>query len=132
MRIWILALLCVVGGVLFGARAFGEGEEPQQLPHEAIDTGLEPPPPTAEIPSHVGSAHVPGTNYDPGPESALWRYNDLSSDEKAYVDRNKTANAQGVQDSYATAARDLAQRAAAEAAEHQLGLEESGSTGVIP
>ncbi|MCX5741747.1 MAG: hypothetical protein NT062_04510 [Proteobacteria bacterium] len=133
MRIWLLAGLCVAMGIVWAARAHGDVPAEEQLPHEAVESGLEPAPPSAAIPSHVGAAHEPNTPYDPGPESALWRYADLNDDEKALVDRNKNTDGwQGVHDSYGAAVREQAQRAAALAAEHQLGLEDSGTVGVVP
>jgi len=137
MRNLVVCLSAVLVGAVFGA--FARGETPpdpvdEPHPYELPNPDREPAPPSANSPSHVGSAHQSFQPYDPGPAEALWSREQLSSEDRALADHNRD-HAQAwapVQDAYARAARARAQDAAALAAEHQLGLEDSGNVGVVP
>lgn len=93
------------------------------------DTASDPPA------SYVGRPrHEPLTPYDPGPDDAIWNYNDLNAEEKAVVDRNRNVDGWGaVHAGYTVVIKERAVRVAASSAEHQLGLEgNTGDIGVVP
>lgn len=79
--------------------------------------------------------HIPNTigQTDPGPTAALWQYSDLPSGEQAWVDRNRdTTGWDTVNNSFAQAAHERGQAAAAFDAATQLGLDDLSTEGVSP
>ena len=73
----------------------------------------------------------PFTPYDTGPESATWRYRDLSPAERAVADRGRTADDSKVNDAFASASAEQAKHAAAGAAASQLGVAGLAEIGVV-
>ena len=61
-----------------------------------------------------------------------WTLDDLTPDEQDVALRGVAANPQAVQDAYAGAARDLADRARAEHPAAELGIAKLGEIGVVP
>ena len=125
---WFLLAVVVAGIVAFAARSHGEvtGD---------ISPTFEAPPPTANTPLYNGTGgaqhHEPFTAYDPGP--GTWSYNELGADEKAQADQTKAATNWGaINAGYAVVIQAQADAAAASSAEHQLGLDDSNTIGVVP
>lgn len=119
MRAWFLALTCALLAVFLASRARGDTQSTPET--------------TGEVPPPQPKGHEPFTPYDTGPPEAQTPYEDLTPDEQAQTDLGRdTAAWEGVHDAYAAAAADLANRATAERATHQLGAEALGTTGVIP
>lgn len=107
---------------------------PSEAPAEPITGSPVTPAASSEPP-----AQAPFTSYPPGPAPTTktpkpyWHYEDLSTDAKAALDaarevtgRAETANAFGA------AAAERAHKAAGEAAQHQLGVDNLGTIGVVP
>lgn len=127
------ALLLVVGI----ARSHGDAVVPPPLPAatpEQITGSPVTPAHSSEPPIHepftpypIGQAPTEGT---PKP---YWTYDDLPPDTKAVIDLGRDVTGrEEIHNAYAAAAADLAQRAAGEAAQHQLGVDNLATTGVIP
>lgn len=90
--------------------------------------------PAVSAPGDSRPRHDPFKPYDIGPPGTkTWSYNDLSSAEKAYADRNRNPGKWAqIGAAYAHAATDRAHNAAGAAAAHQLGVGNLGATGVVP
>src|SRR4051812_5128843 len=119
MRAWFLALACALMAVVLASRAPGDT---QTQPVEPTGSGQVPPP--------EPKGHEPFTPYDTGPPEAQIPYEDLSPEERAQVDEGRDTSAwAAVNDAYAAAAAEMSNRATAERATHQLGVEDLGATG---
>jgi hypothetical protein len=94
---------------------------------ESISGQAVMPNPGAESPGHD-----PFTLYDTGPFP--WSYDQLETDAlKAQVDRGRDVTGwSSIHNGYASAVQDAAAAAQAEAAQHQIGIENPGATGVVP
>jgi hypothetical protein len=91
------------------------------------------PPPNAPL------RHDPFTPYDIGPARGdtspkpFWSYDDLTPAERVIADRGRDVTGwDRINSAYATAVAERANQAAAEAAEHQLGIDNLAGTGVVP
>jgi len=125
---WIVAALFMVGCVVvFVSRSRGD---------DVVGPELQAPPPsTNPAPSYAGSSarHEPFTPYDPGPANQLWTYDRLSPEEKQAIDTAKANNQwAAINAASDPVTQEAADQAAAGAAEHQMGLDDSSSTGVVP
>lgn len=76
----------------------------------------------------------PSEPYDIGPSEQAWKLDELSPDERAAVERGRAAGAAraGMQEAITKAAMEQSQRARAEAAQHQLGIDGLTEIGVVP
>ncbi|MBA3540369.1 MAG: hypothetical protein H0T79_12205 [Deltaproteobacteria bacterium] len=128
MKSLVLACILVASGIIFVAKSWSD------VGADSTASDLPGPPPSDQTPPYVGMArHEPGTPYDPGPTDAIWKYSDLKADEKAHVDRGRAvAGWTDVHEGYNTAIMEQAEQARATAAEHELGLQDSGEIGVVP
>lgn len=83
------------------------------------------------VPGSEPPVRDPFLPYDTGPNP--WSYDQLTADEKAVVDRGRdTTGWSQTHDAYASAAREAAQAAQVATAQHQLGLQDGVTTGVVP
>ena len=89
--------------------------------------------------ANAGPAHAPFTPYPIGPVAGdtspkpFWTYDDLTAEQKAVIDAaREDTEAQATHDAFSAAASELGRRAAGTAAQHQLGVDNLGTTGVIP
>jgi hypothetical protein len=103
------------------------GDEPITGQPATSMRGAESPPRDPFSPYSTG----PGpTEKTPKP---LWSYDDLTSDERAAAVRGRDDRGwRETHDAYARASAELAQHAARQAAEHQLGAERLDGLGVVP
>ena len=129
----ILGCLAILIIIVFARSTRGDGEpEPQPL-GPAVDETTEPitGDPVMPNPGSEQPMRDPFTPYEIG-AGAGWTLDDLTPDEQDVALRGVAANSQGVQDAYAGAARDLADRARAEHPAAELGISKLGELGVVP
>ena len=130
----------VLSALLWAALSVAAGScTDRRLPAEpAIDPS--PPAPAERItgeavvpnPGNESPPRDPFSPYSTGP-GPTWSYEDLTADEKIVADKGRDARAwQPINDAFSRASAELAQHAAAEAAEHQLGLDSLAGLGVVP
>jgi hypothetical protein len=75
----------------------------------------------------------PFAPYDVGGPEAIWPYEALTPDEQTVVDRNRDAKGWGeVHGGFATAVLERSMKARAEAAQHELGVDNLEQSGVVP
>ena len=121
--IW-LAGLGVAGVMVFAATSRGDdgmSSEPSQAP------------PSLDASSSSAQGHGAPLSFSFGPPEAAWSYEQLSSEEKAIVDRGRDTTAwQQVNDLYAGAAREHAKEAEATLAARMLQIDDLGDLGVVP
>jgi len=81
----------------------------------------------------AGSAQKnPFEPYDVGGTQAIWTYESLSPEERAVVDRTSGADGwSSTHDGFAAAAFERSKKARAQAAEHQLGVDNLELSGVV-
>lgn len=71
--------------------------------------------------------------HDPGPEIGHWKYENLTTEEKAVVDRGRTRpNAAAIHDAYNAGVREANDHASATAAANELQVGELETIGVVP
>jgi len=108
-------------------------DDEENIPAESI------PEPTTEapvmpLPGSETKQKLPSEPYDVGPPDQVWKYEQLSDAEKAAVDRGRAAGAAraGKDQGLAIGVKEHSRRARAEAAQHQLGLDDLRAIGVAP
>ena len=75
----------------------------------------------------------PHLAYDVGPPAAVWQYDDLTSAERAIIDRTaEDPGWQNVHAAYSNAAAQQFERARSAMANFRLGLSDLGEIGVVP
>jgi hypothetical protein len=125
-RVCAIGLLCVAAssrGDSGGRPALPPSAESEPVTGEAV----------APAPGSDTVRHDPFTPYDPGPPEAQWSYNQLNAQERALIDKGKGVTAKiPTLNAFAAAAAERAQSAAATSAEHQLGIENLETLGVVP
>ncbi len=130
MRFVVLLIGVVLAIVVATTSSPGDGEavEPVSATDEpVIGTPIEPLP-GSDVPQHQ-----PFTPYDHGGPRAAWSYEQLTPEEKLTADRGLNEDQTQIQNGYAAASAALAERATAERAALQLGVDEPlDTTGVIP
>ncbi len=94
-------------------------------PDEPITGAAMTPAPGSETPPKD-----PFAPYDVGVNT--WSYGQLTPEEQVVADRARTNYSPAIHAAYANASADLAQRAQAEAAQHQLGIDSLVGAGVVP
>jgi hypothetical protein len=103
-----------------------QGSGSEAAPSPAPTGGAEadaPPPPQKD----------PFAPYDVGGPEAIWPYESLTPAEQAVIDRNRSATGwRQVHDGFGTAVLERSKKAQAEAAEHELGVDNLELTGVVP
>lgn len=114
-------------------RADAVVDEDENIPAEPVP---EPITGTAVMPL-PGSETVqkkPSEPYDVGPPDHVWKYEQLSTEEKAAVERGRAAGAAraGKDLGITIGVKEQSRRARAEAAQHQLGLDNLSAIGVAP
>jgi hypothetical protein len=111
-----------------GAAGAGADSPTTAVDEPTMDT------PVAVAPGSEGPGHAPFTPYDVGGPDAIWTRADLSPAEQAVADRGVDPKGwQATHDAFASAVAERSQQAAADAAQHQLGVvEELAGTGVVP
>jgi hypothetical protein len=78
------------------------------------------------------AAKDPFAPFDVGPPESVWPYESLTPAERAVIDRGRAESGwQQTHDTYGAAAMELSRRARAEAAEHDLGVANLDSEGVV-
>jgi hypothetical protein len=89
--------------------------------------------PAVSAPGWESPARDPFSPYDIGP-GTHWSYNDLTAAERARIDAGRAATGwDKINNAYASASAQLAQRAGAQSAANQLGVTDNLSTlGVVP
>ena len=135
--------------ILFAAAVVIATACASSLDPTARTPAIDPSPPAADE-AITGSAVMPNpgnespprdpfTPYSTGPGPSektpkpTWSYDDLTDEEKIVADKGPDTRAwQPIHDAYARASAELAQHAAAEAAEHRLGLDGLAGVGVVP
>ena len=132
------ALMLVVVLVVRVATSHSDVTPPPSLPSPAPAEPITGTPIAGDVPSQ-GPAHTPFTPYPIGPAPGdtspkpFWLYDDLSPSEKAVIDKARDVTGwQATNDIITSAAAEHAHQAAADAAAHQLGVDNLGTTGVIP
>lgn len=133
--------LLVVGSLLFailfaggalGADVSADFEasvEDPPLPTEEFITGT----PIDPAPGHETPQKDPFTPYDIGDPASAIPYEALSPEEKGVVDKGRDVSGwRQIHDAYASAVKERAKQARADAAIHQLGLDELATKGVVP
>jgi hypothetical protein len=89
-------------------------------------------PNTAVQPSEGQKQKDPFAPYDVGGPEAIWPYDSLTPEEKAVIDRTRDANGwAATHDGFGAAALDRSRKARAQAAEHQLGVDNLELSGVV-
>lgn len=86
------------------------------------------------LPGSETKQKLPSEPYDIGPPEHAWKLSQLSSEERAAVERGRAAGLAraGMQEAITLAAKEQSKRARAEAAQHQLGIDNLGEIGVVP
>lgn len=127
----ILGCLAILILVVFVRASRGDGE-PEPL-EPAVDDTTEPitGDPVVPIPGSERPMRDPFVPHESG-AGVGWTLDDLTPDEQDVALRGVVANPQTVQDAYAGAARDLADRARAEHPAAELGIAKLGEIGVVP
>jgi hypothetical protein len=131
------ATLAAVLGCSFLIAAAASGEVKPQPPSIAPAPAVLPEPtletPTMPAPGWESVQKRPFEPYDIGPPEHAWRYEALSADERAAVDRGRAAgeSKRGTPEMF-TAIREHSARARAQAAQHQLGVDALETIGVVP
>jgi hypothetical protein len=133
--------LLVVSTLLFAA-LFAGGALRADAPAAFEESFDDPPLPSAEFitgtpvepaPGHETPQKDPFEPYDIGDPASAIPYEALSPAEQAVVDRGRDASGwRQIHDAYAAAIGQRAKQARAEAAVHQLGLDELATKGVVP
>lgn len=113
-----------------------QGDSTPSLPTIADVPGTVPEPITGTAvmprPGSETQQRDPFTPYDPGPPEALWRYEQLSTAEKAVVDRGRDTTAwRGIHGAYGAAVRERVPALRAQAAASQLGAHDLPLIGVV-
>lgn len=123
----VMATLVVFAGISRSDAGDELGADPSfPLPPPAQD----PPTPA---PEGAQPPRAPFTPYDSGPPSAVWRYEDLSAEEKETVDLGRDVSGWAAsQDALMLAVKEQARIEAAIIAQRRLGLGDLGETGVVP
>jgi hypothetical protein len=94
----------------------------------APDDGLN----TAAGPSAGPLQKDPFAPYDVGGPEAIWPYDSLTPEEKAVIDRTRDASGwAATHDGFGAAALERSKKARAQAAEHQLGVDNLELSGVV-
>jgi hypothetical protein len=89
--------------------------------------------PSTPLPGPEQARREPFVSYDPGPAEALWKYEQLTPGEKAVADRGRLQPGwTAIHDVYRSAVIQRSTQAAASAAQHQLGIDNLASIGVVP
>lgn len=133
--------LLVIGSLLFAA-VFAAGALQAEVT-VAFEESLEDPPlPTQEFITGTPIEPAPGNEtvqkdpfkpYDIGDPASAIPYEALSPEDKAVVDRGRDVTGwREIHAAYATALAERSKQARAEAAVHQLGIDEIATTGVVP
>jgi hypothetical protein len=127
----ILGCLAILILVVF-VRASRGDVEPEPVA-SAVDDTTEPitGDPVVPIPGSEQPMRDPFASHEIG-AGAGWTLDDLNPDEQDVALRGVDSNPQAVQDAYAGAARDLADRARAEHPAAELGILKLGEIGVVP
>jgi hypothetical protein len=133
--------LLVVSTLLFAA-LFAGGALRADAPAPFEESLEDPPLPAAEFitgtpivpaPGHETPQKDPFAPYDIGDPASAIPYEALSPEEKAVVDKGRDVSGwRQIHDAYASAVGQRAKQARAEAAVHQLGLDELATKGVVP
>jgi hypothetical protein len=107
---------------------------PPALPPSSIDSDAEPIVGEPIMPL-AGSETPPRDHFkpfDPGPESALWKYEDLTPAEKKVADRGRdTTGWRGIHDAYRAAVLERVPRIRAQAAASKIGAHDLETLGVV-
>jgi len=132
--------LLVIGSLLFAAVFaagalqaeatvdFEESLEDPPLPTEEFITGT----PIEPLPGNETPQKDPFTPYDIGDPASAIPYDALSPEEKAVVDRGRDVTGwRQIHDAYGKALAERSKQARAEAAVHQLGIDDLAQ-GVVP
>ena len=126
-----LILICfafVIAAASSSSRSQPADDPPVAAPAEPI-TG----PAVMPAPGDETGPRDTFTPYGTGNLEANWKYEDLTTDEKVVADKGRdVANWKGIHDAYRQAAIERAAQAVADAAAHQLGVDDLGTTGVVP
>jgi hypothetical protein len=125
MRTIIFLCAVVIAATFAMSASRGEGEEPELDEPDEVEpiTGN----PVMPLKGSETPMKDPFTPYDTGP--GAWRFDDLTAAEKVVAARGLDEDQSQIQDRYADAARDRAERAKIEAAEAKLGIHNLGSIG---
>jgi len=140
MRKLVSTALFMVAAIFAGAAA------QQDVVADVATAAIDDETPSESIPEPItgdpadpqpGSETVqknPSEPYDIGPPEHAWKLEQLSADEKAAVERGRTAGATraGMHEALTLAAKEQSKRARAEAAQHQLGVDSLDAIGVVP
>jgi hypothetical protein len=103
-------------------QASGSEAAPPSAPTESLD-----------VSEHAGPQKDPFSPYDVGGPEAIWPYESLSPAEQALVDRSRDAKGWAtIHDAFSAAAVERSHKAATDAAQHQLGVDNLELTGVVP
>ncbi len=127
----ILGCVAILIIVVFARASRGDGEtEPIEA---VVDDTTEPITGDPVMPNRGSEQPMrdPFAPYEIGAEAG-WKLDDLTPDEQDVALRGVATNPQAVQDAYAGAARDLAERARAEHPANELGIAKLGEIGVVP
>ena len=126
-----LILICfafVIAAASSSSRSQPADDTPVAAPAEPI-TGQ----PIDPAPGDETGPRDPFTQYETGGTEAAWSYESLGAEEKVVADRNRDVTGwKGVHDAYREAAIERAAQAVADAAAHRLGVDDLGTTGVVP
>jgi len=133
----LMVLCCLLFAVVFAGAAaqpenaldFTESTDDPPLPESEPITGTPlDPAPGSETPQKD-----PFKPYDIGDPASAIPYEALNAEEKAVVDRGRDISGwQQIHDVYGKAVAERAVQARAEAAVHQLGVDELATQGVVP
>ncbi len=134
MRAWMIS--CgVVLGVVFVLATISPSRGDSEASEEAASTDdpAEPITKAASMPFKGSESPMrdPFAPYDVGDSNGVWKYEDLTADEKAVADQGLDQDQSKIQDGYAAAAKDIAARAKSDAAAIQLGVENLAEVGVV-
>ena len=119
-------------GLLLATATSRSDSSPPSLPPSAesepiTGTAVDP------APGSETQRHDPFTPYDVGDPAGTWSYNQLTAAEKAIVDKGRdTSGMVPVHAAFGAAVAERAQTAAATSAEHQLGIDNLETLGVVP
>jgi hypothetical protein len=130
-----LILGAVTLAVVWASSSSRSDPQPTSTSATPANASDEPISGVASIPTPGSESPMrdPFTPYDIGPAQAAWGYTSLTSSEKAVVDHGRDVTGwSGVHDAYRQAAIERATQAAAQAAVHELGIDDLGTTGVVP
>lgn len=118
----VLILAATIAAIVLATVSIsrGDGEAQPESPTPVDDTAEQPVLPLKGFEQPGRDPFVP---YDVGDPDATWKYEDLTDDERAVADRGLDEDQTPIQDGYASAAMELGNRAKAESAAIQLGVD---------